>query len=49
MCVVRSDIRKVLPEAGALVMAGFGHDGGAVGVAGDGSELVHAAIRTSER
>lgn len=38
---MRSDIRGVLPEAGALVMAGFRHDGGEakarlVQVVGDG-------------
>ncbi len=32
---MRSDIREVLPAAGAFVMAGFGHDGGEVGAAGD--------------
>ena len=30
-----SNIREVLPAAGALVMAGFGHDGGEVGASCD--------------
>ena len=32
---MRSDIRQVLPAAGAFVMSGLGHDGGEVGAAGD--------------
>ena len=32
---MRSDIWQVFPAAGAFVMAGFGHDGGEVGAAGD--------------
>lgn len=28
---MRSDIREVLPAAGAFVMAGLGHDGGGFG------------------
>lgn len=35
MRVMRSDIRQVLPAAGAFVMSGLGHDGGEVGAAGD--------------
>ena len=49
MLVVCSDIREMLPAAGAFVMAGFGHDGGEVGAAGDTSELDHAAMRTPAR
>ena len=32
---MRSDIREVLPAAGAFVVGGFGHDGGEVGATGD--------------
>ena len=32
---MRSDIREMLPAAGAFVMARFGHDGGEVGASGD--------------
>ena len=32
---MRSDIRQVLPAAGAFVMSGLGHDGGEVRAAGD--------------
>ena len=32
---MRSNIREMLPAAGAFVMARFGHDGGEVGAAGD--------------
>jgi hypothetical protein len=32
---MRSDIRQMLPAAGAFVMAGLGHDGGEVAAASD--------------
>jgi hypothetical protein len=49
MLGMHADIREVLPAAGAFVMAGFRHDGGEVGAAGDCSDLIHAPARISER
>jgi hypothetical protein len=49
MLGMRADIWEVLPAAGAFVMAGFRHNGGKVGAAGDCSNLIHAPTRISER
>lgn len=49
MSVMRSDIREVLPAAGAFVVVGFGHDGSEVAAFGHGHERVHAPTRTPAR